>query len=319
MDAPAPRPVVALVGPTASGKTALGVALAERLGGEIVNADALQLYRGMDIGTAKATQEERRGVPHHLLDVLEVTEGASVADFQQRSRQVIADLRDRGRLPVLAGGSGLYVRAAVDTLEFPPTDPEVRAALEARAEREGIEALQTELAVVDPASAARLADDRRVIRALEVHRLTGRAFSSYMPRRTYHRQVAPVVQIGLRIPRDVLHGRIQRRVELMVDQGLLEEVRRLAGRGLREGPTAARAIGYQQMLDVLDGRSTLDQAVQDTVVATRRFARRQETWFRADPRVVWLDWDAPDLVDQAVGAVRDAQGRRPGRDPRLDA
>ena len=218
---------------------------------------------------------------------------------------------------MLAGGSGLYVRAAVDTLEFPPTDPQVREGLEARAQREGIAALRAELAVVDPASAERVGDDRRVIRALEVHRITGRPFSSFMPERRHHAAVAPVVQIGLRIPREVLHERIQRRVELMVERGLLDEVRALDAHGLRDGPTASRAIGYQQMLDVLDGWSTLERAVEDTVVATRRFARRQETWFRADPRVIWLDWDAPDLVDRAVAVVRAASVETAPADPRL--
>ncbi|WP_336703928.1 tRNA (adenosine(37)-N6)-dimethylallyltransferase MiaA [Micrococcus terreus] len=311
-------PVVALVGPTASGKTALGVAVAQRLRGEVVNADALQFYRGMDIGTAKASEDERGGVPHHLLDVLEIDQAASVADFQGWAREAIAQIRARGHVPVLAGGSGLYVRAAVDTLEFPPTDPQVREELETRAQQEGTAALRAELAVVDPASAERLGDDRRVIRALEVHRITGRPFSSFMPERRYHHDVGPVVQIGLRIPREVLHERIQRRVELMVERGLLEEVRALDARGLREGPTAARAIGYQQMLDVLDGRCTLRQAVEETVVATRRFARRQETWFRADPRVLWLDWDAPDLVDQAVAVVHAATEERAPGTPRLE-
>ena len=301
-----PAPVVAVVGATATGKSALAVALAHALDGEVVNADALQFYRGMDVGTAKVTVEERQGVPHHLLDVMEVTEEASVARFQSDARACFVDIRARGRTPILVGGSGLYVRAALDVLDFPPTDPAVRAGVEGELAERGEAALRAELAGVDPASAERVRDDRRLVRALEVHRLTGRPFSSFMPRREYAADVLPAVQIGLSIDRPVLHERIAARVDAMMAAGLLDEVRGLTANGLRDGPTASRAIGYREMLAVLDGELTESAASEQTIVTTRRFARRQETWFRADPRVRWLPADAPDLVQRALAAV--AQG-----------
>ena len=296
-------PVVAVVGATATGKSALAVALAHRVDGEVVNADALQFYRGMDVGTAKATAAEREGVAHHLLDVMDVTEEASVARFQADARACFADIRARGRTPILVGGSGLYVRAALDVLDFPPTDPAVRAGLERELAERGEAALRAELADVDPASAERVQDARRLVRALEVHRVTGRPFSSFMPQRRTHPDVSPAVQIGLTIDRAVLHERIAARVHAMVAAGFADEVRALAARGLREGPTASRAIGYREMLAVLDGEVTEAAAIEQTIVATRRFARRQETWFRADPRVHWLPADAPALVDRALEAV----------------
>ncbi|WP_105031583.1 tRNA (adenosine(37)-N6)-dimethylallyltransferase MiaA [Arthrobacter ruber] len=294
-------PVVAVVGPTGSGKSDLGVALAQRLGGEVVNADALQFYRGMDIGTAKLTPAERQGVEHHLLDVLDVTEEASVAAYQDDARRIIDGIHDRGRVPILVGGSGLYVRAALDRLEFPPTDPSVRERLEAELAEGGAAAFRERLRAVDPASAARIGDDRRLVRALEVHEISGRPFSAFMPRREYHR---PTVQMGLAVDRDLLRDRLAQRVQVMVRDGLAEEVRSLADSGLREGRTASRALGYAQFLQVLDGSVTEAAAVEDTIAATRRFAKRQLTWFRGDPRVAWLDWQADGLVDQAVGLAR---------------
>lgn len=304
MSMPAARPpVVAVVGATATGKSALAVALAHRLDGEIVNGDALQLYRGMDVGTAKVTEAEREGVPHHFLDVLDVREEASVADFQRRARELFAQIRARGRTPILVGGSGLYVRAALDELEFPPTDPAVRGEVEAQLAARGEAALRAELAAVDPVSAEKVADERRLVRALEVHRITGRPFSAFMPRRRYEDSVAPAVQLGLRIDRAVLHARIAARVAAMVDAGLVEEVRRLDAAGLREGRTASQAIGYAPVLEVLDGTASLGDAVERTVVATRRFARRQETWFRADPRVRWVDALAPDVLERSLAVL----------------
>jgi tRNA dimethylallyltransferase len=301
-------PVIAVVGPTGSGKSDLAVGLALALDGEVVNADALQFYRGMDIGTAKATLRERRGVPHHLLDVLEVTEEASVSRFQGWARNAIADIHARGRRAILAGGSGLYVRAALDVLEFPGTDPAVRARLETEAQERGLEPLRERLRRVDAVSAGRLGDARRVIRALEVHELTGRPFSSFMPERQY---AAPAVQIGLDLDRAELHRRLAARVHRMVDAGLPAEVARLAAAGLREGRTASRALGYGPFLAVLDGTATDEQAAEETIVATRQFARRQLTWFRADPRVHWLDAQAPDLLDQALAVVREEDAARP--------
>ena len=290
-------PVIAVVGPTGSGKSDLAVALALELDGEVINADAMQFYRGMDIGTAKVTAEERRGVRHHLLDTLEVTQEASVSDFQREARAAVADIHGRGKRAVLVGGSGLYVRAALDVLEFPGTDPDIRRRLEAEADEMGLAALRTRLETVDPVSAARLGDARRVVRALEVFELTGRPFSSFMPAREYFQ---PAVQIGLEVDRELLKDRLAVRVHRMVANGLEAEVRRLDAAGLRNGKTASRALGYSQFLKVLDGEWDAGQATEDTIVATRKFARRQLTWFRADPRITWLDWQDPELVDKAA-------------------
>lgn len=294
-------PLIAVVGPTGSGKSELGIALAKALGGEVINADSMQFYRGMDIGTAKLSVDERSGVRHHLLDILDVRDEASVARYQERSREVMAEVRSRGNVPILVGGSGLYIRAALDELEFPPTDALVRARLESENEVHGSAALRERLAAVDPVSAQRLEDERRVIRALEVHEITGRAFSSYMPQRVYHQ---PAVQIGLQVDREILKDRLAERVHVMVERGLLDEVRMLGEQGLREGRTAARALGYSQFLRVLDGEWSPAEAAEDTIAATRRFARRQLTWFRADKRVHWLHWRDPELVAKAVSIVR---------------
>ena len=304
-DRGAPTPLVAVVGPTGTGKSDLGIALSHELGGEVINADALQLYRGMDIGTAKLPPEERDGVPHHLLDVLDIHEEASVAAFQRDARRCAEQIRERGRVPVLVGGSGLYVRAALDAIDFPGTDPVIRARREDQLRRDGRAVLLRELARVDPESAARVKDDRRLVRALEVHDLTGRPFTSFMPQRRY---VRPTVQIGLAMGRDELNDRLARRVDLMLERGWLDEVRALAARGLRESPTAGRALGYPQLLAVLDGTTTLARAREDTVAATRRFTKRQRTWFRADPRVHWLECCAgrsvTDLAARALEVVR---------------
>jgi tRNA dimethylallyltransferase len=289
-DAERPAPVVAVVGPTGTGKSDLGIALARQLDGEVVNADSMQFYRGMDIGTAKLVPEERGGVAHHLLDVLEVTEEASVALYQEQARAAIDAVLARGRVPILVGGSGLYVRAALDRLEFPGTDPRVRAEIEEDLARRGRGALLAELRRVDPDSAERVADDRRLVRALEVHRITGRPFTSFMPRREY---VRPAVQIGLGGPRAALNERLARRVDRMVERGLLAEVERLDAVGLRRGRTASRALGYRQFLEVLDGLSTVEAAAEATTTATRQFAKRQVTWFSADPRVEWTDFREP--------------------------
>jgi tRNA dimethylallyltransferase len=298
--------VVAVVGATAAGKTALSLDLAERLGGEIVNTDAMQVYRGMDVGTAKVPVAERRGIPHHLLDLLDVTQPATVAEFQSLARAVVDDCRARGVAPVLVGGSALYTRAVLDGFEFPGTDPAVRSRLEAELAETGSGALHRRLADVDPEAAARIepANGRRVVRALEVVELTGRPFSATLPDPAY---VYPAtVQVGIRIPRPVLDARIERRVRRMWEDGLVEEVGRLAGEGLREGRTAHRALGYQQVLAFLDGQCTEAQALERTIVGTRRFARRQESWFTKDSRITWVDWDDPERVERAEAAVRAA-------------
>lgn len=302
------RRVVAVVGATGTGKSDLAIELARALDGEIVNTDSMQFYRGMDIGTAKLAPEERGGIPHHLLDVMDVREEASVAAFQGWADAAVSSILGRGKTPVLVGGSGLYVRAAVDELEFPPTDPEVRSRLEAEAQRSGIGPLAERLAAVDPVSAARVKDERRIIRALEVHEITGRTFESYMPQRRYLR---PTVQIGLTMDRSELHARLEQRIETMMHQGLVEEARALCGSGLREAKTASRAIGYRQALEVIEGTMTEAEAAASILTATRQFARRQETWFRADPRVVWLDAAASDLVEQALRAVTDGDTLEP--------
>jgi tRNA dimethylallyltransferase len=285
-----------VVGPTAAGKTALAVELAERLGGEVVNADSMQLYRGMDVGTAKPTAAERRGVPHHVLDVWEVTERASVAEYQRLARAAIDAVLARGRVPLLVGGSGLYVRAVVDELDFPGTDPDLRARLEAELATAGPAALHARLAAVDPAAAAGIlpGNGRRIVRALEVMELTGRPFAATLPAPAAHYDT---VQLGL--DRADLDVRVAARVDRMWSTGLVEEVRALEDSGLREGPTASRALGYQQVLALGD----TPEARAETVRATRRFVRRQRSWFRRDPSVRWLDAARPDLVEAASTLV----------------
>jgi len=296
-------PVVAVVGPTASGKSDLSLDLAEALGGEVVNTDSMQLYRGMDIGTAKLPPAERRGVVHHLLDVLDVTEPATVAQFQGWARAAVDDCRARGVVPVLVGGSALYTRAVLDRFEFPGTDPAVRRELEEELGRVGAETLHSRLAQVDPAAAASIEvhNGRRVVRALEVIAITGRPFTATLPARDYH--YADAVQVGVDIARPVLDERIAARVHRMWEQGLVEEVRALAERGLREGRTASRALGYQQVLAHLDGLVTEEQALEATITGTRRFARRQDAWFRKDDRIAWVRWDDPGRATRAVQLV----------------
>jgi tRNA dimethylallyltransferase len=281
-------PIVAVVGATATGKSGLGLTLAAELGGEVVNADAMQLYRGMDIGTAKLPVEERRGIVHHQLDVLDVTEEASVAAYQTAARADLAAIRERGQVPIVVGGSGLYVRAALDVLDIPPTDAAVRSRLEQEAERDGAEAIYRRLVGVDPEAAARIqpANVRRVVRALEVIELTNRPFSASMPERQF---VAPTVMIGLSVEQPALDERIDRRAEAMWRDGLQDEVETLLTLGLRDGATASRAIGYSQAIAVIDGKLSRTDALEQTAQTTRRYARRQLSWFRPDHRITWLD------------------------------
>jgi tRNA dimethylallyltransferase len=277
--------VIAVVGPTAAGKSDLGVALAERFDGEVINADSMQLYRGMDIGTAKLTPAERRGVPHHLLDIWEPEYPADVASYQQLARAEIERLLAAGRTAVLVGGSGLYVRAAVDALEFPGTDPALRAALEQELQAFGPAPLHLRLAQLDPAAAAAIlpGNGRRIVRALEVVELTG-SFSAQLPA---HQAVYDVVFIG--VDRADLDDRVAARTDRMWEAGFVDEVRALADRGLRDGRTASRALGYAQVLAWLDGQLPDEQTARsETVRTTRRFVRRQRSWFRRDPRIQWL-------------------------------
>ncbi|MDR2988369.1 MAG: tRNA (adenosine(37)-N6)-dimethylallyltransferase MiaA [Nocardiopsaceae bacterium] len=303
-------PVVAVVGATAAGKSELSLRLAAALDGEVINADSMQLYRGMDIGTGKLTAAERGDVPHHLLDIWDVTETASVSEYQRLARAVIADVQARGRTAILVGGSGLYIRAAIDNLEFPGTDPVLRARLEGELTALGAAALHAKLASADPAAAAAIlpSNGRRIVRALEVIELSGRPFSATLPA---YDAVLRAVQIGLAIPRSRLDERIASRVRRMFSDGLVDEVRRLAdpatqGGGLRAGLTASRALGYAQVLRHLDGDWPEAEAEEETVRATRRFARRQESWFRRDPRVRWLDGTGPVPTAVALAALAES-------------
>jgi tRNA dimethylallyltransferase len=285
--------LVAVVGATATGKSDLAVALARTLDGEVVNADSMQLYRGMDIGTAKLSVEERQGIPHHLLDIWDVTKTATVAEYQGDAQRVIDDIEARGKVAVLVGGSGLYIRAALGDLTFPGTDERIRQRLEAELAAHGPAPLYERLTRQDPQAAAAIlaSNGRRIVRALEVIELSGRPFSATLPDYAHSRpgrQRRPTVQIGLRPPRPELDRRIDARVDRMWAAGFEAEVRGLAAAGLRDGKTASRALGYQQMLRHIDGELTLEQAQEETARATRRFARRQEAWFRRDPRVSWL-------------------------------
>jgi tRNA dimethylallyltransferase len=298
--------VLVIVGATATGKSDLAVELALALNGEVVNADSMQLYRGMDIGTAKLTAAGRRGVPHHLLDVWDVTKTASVAEYADLATDVIAGIEARGRLPVLVGGSGLYIRAALGDLDFPGTDDDVRRRLEGELAAAGPAPLHARLAERDPAAAAAIlpSNGRRIVRALEVIEISGRPFSATLPGYTVPpgNQGRPATQLGLRVDRAELDRRIDARVDRMWAVGFPDEVRALAAAGLRDGKTASRALGYQQLLSWLDGDLTLDEARAETAKATRRFARRQESWFRRDPRVTWLE-PGPDLVPRALSVL----------------
>jgi tRNA dimethylallyltransferase len=294
---------VAIIGPTATGKSDLAVQLARALGGEVINADAMQLYRGMDIGTAKLPLARRCGVRHHLLDIFDVTETASAAAYQRAARRVVEELLAVGRVPVLVGGSGLYVHAVLDELDFPGTDPDVRAQLEADLAEQGTSALYRRLHRLDPVAAARIlpSNGRRLVRALEVIRLTGRPFSAALPLPGPARYRAVI--IGLDTDPAVLDARVDARVDRMFRDGLVAEVHDLLSLGLREGRTASRALGYQQVIAALDADADPACAAGPTAQATRRFIRRQRSWFRRDGRIRWLDSQHPDLLDTALALV----------------
>jgi tRNA dimethylallyltransferase len=298
-----PPRLLAVVGPTAVGKSALALDLARRLAAEVVNADSMALYRGMVIGTARTPPAERHGIVHHQLDVLEVTEEASVAAYQRQARADIEAIWRRGRVALLVGGSGLYVRAVTDKIEFPPTDPAVRAKWERLGQERGGSYLHAELAGRDPAAAAAIlpGNVRRLARALEAVELTGQPFAARLPQPAPWR---PVAIVGLDLALDQLDQRIAARVAWMMRSGLVEEVRGLVGRGLREGRTARRAIGYREALAVLAGDLTEAEAEERIAAATRQLARRQLRWFRRDPRIAWIDAAAPDLPERALAALR---------------
>ncbi|HVF53758.1 MAG TPA: tRNA (adenosine(37)-N6)-dimethylallyltransferase MiaA [Actinomycetota bacterium] len=300
--------VAAIVGPTASGKTALSLEVAEALGAEIVSLDSMQIYRGMDIGTAKASSVEREQVRHHLIDIKEPSQDVTVAEFQALARSAIDDIAGRGRLPLLVGGSGLYFRAVVDDVTFPPRAPAVRAALEEEAERAGPEALHTRLTDLDPAAASKMepGNTRRIVRALEVIEVTGRPFSDNVTWDDYE-SIFDLAVVGLAVDRAELYTRIERRVRSMIEEGLVDEVRRVAEGGMSH--TARQALGYRQVLEAPD--DGLDELAGAIERATKRFARRQESWFRADPRVGWIDASAPDLPGHAVNVLGEPAGTQP--------
>jgi len=311
-NAAALTPVVAIVGATGTGKSDLAIELAQKLSEtgdrvEIVNADAMQLYRGMDIGTAKVPETERRGVPHHLLDVWEVTREASVADYQAMARAIIQDIQSRGAIPLLVGGSGLYVSSVLYEFEFPGTDPEIRAHLEARLEKEGLAPLLEELAGKDPLAAAAIdpQNTRRVIRALEVIEVTGKPFGAGLDAEHRPWQTSTVV-VGLHRERTDLVEILNQRVEAMWERGLADEVQDLIPLGIERGVTASRAIGYQQALEFLAGEMSKEEAIQSTQSLTRRYARRQLSWFRRDQNTLWLSSDEPGIRDRALGVLREA-------------
>ncbi|CAN5849314.1 tRNA (adenosine(37)-N6)-dimethylallyltransferase MiaA [soil metagenome] len=301
---------IAVVGPTGTGKSALALDIAERLGGEIVNADAMQLYRGMDIGTAKLRPDERRGIPHHQLDVLDIAETATVANYQQAAAADIEAIAARGVVPVIVGGSMLYIQSLLDEWTFPATDPQVRAVWEARLAEVGTAALHAELGLRDPAAAAAIlpTDGRRIVRALEVVQLTGQPFAASAPVIGNPRWDTAI--IGLDWDTALLDERLTQRTDAMFDGGLVEEVRTLLAHGLRDGVTAARALGYAQVITALDAGgddAQLAEARTLTFTGTRRYVRRQRSWFRRDHRIHWLDaaGQSPhELADAALATWR---------------
>ena len=294
------RPI-AIVGPTGSGKSAASLAVAKASDGEIVNIDSMQLYEGMDIGTAKLTEAEREGIPHHLLDIWDVTQPASVAEYGNFAVRQVEEIMSRGKRPVLVGGSMMYVQSVVDEWDFPPTDQEVRARWERELERVGVEALHTHLATVDP-EAARIIesrDPRRTVRALEVVELTGKPFAASQPPKDRPARWNCRI-IGLHAPAEWLDPRLKVRVQQMFEAGLVDEVRQLRAQGLRRDSTAGQALGYSQVLDYLAGEMTLDEAIEATYLGTRRYARRQRSWFKRDPRIQWVDAWEPDAVQRVL-------------------
>lgn len=299
---------VAVVGPTATGKSDLGLDLACALGGEIVNIDAMQQYRGMDIGTAKLTVAERRSIPHHQLDVLDVVDTATVARYQEAATADIEAIRARGAVPIIVGGSMMYVQALLDDWAFPATDPQVRAKWEAVLAEGGLAAVHAALQQADPVAAATIlpTDGRRMVRALEVVELTGRPFAASQPQRGEPRW--GTVILGVDRETTELDERIARRTDLMFERGLVDEIRGLLDHGLRDGVTAKHAIGYAQVLEYLDGDCDLEHARERTFIGTRRYVRRQRSWFRRDPRVHWLDGADPDLTAAALRVVGATSG-----------
>ena len=288
--------LVVIAGATATGKSSLSVELAQAIDAEIINADSMQVYRGMDIGTAKISVEERQGIPHHMLDVLDVKQDSTVAWYQSGAREVIDEIHSRGKSVVMVGGTGLYIKAVIDELNFPDTDPMVRHTLNKEAEELGIDAMFARLEKLDPAAAIAIdrANLRRIIRALEVIEITGKPFTANLPREESIRY-PDARQFGLVMDRELLSTRIDERVNTMFEEGFVEEVQKLMPAGLLEGRTAQRALGYSQIVSHLQGEVSLDAAIEETKRATRQYARRQETWFSRDARIKWISTRQPRL------------------------
>ena len=295
--------LVVIAGATATGKSDLAIALAKKIGGEVVNADSMQLYRGMDIGTAKLSLMEREDIPHHLLDLVEVSTDVNVAWYQEQAREAIDELLARGIPAIVVGGTGFYIKAILDDLNFPDTDPAVREKLTLEAEKIGGDALHKRLGILDPAAAAAIPREnvRRVIRALEVIEITGKPFTANLPREN-STKYPDALQFGLTMERELLDVRVDKRVDLMFEKGLVAEVEQLIEQGLLEGKTARAALGYAQVISMLAGDISLEQAISDTKLATRQYIRRQETWFRRDQRISWLDSDSNRLetIEKAI-------------------
>lgn len=303
-----PNQIIALVGPTGTGKSDLGINLVKALAlrgqaAEIVNTDSMQFYRGMDIGTAKLTIEEREGIPHHLLDWLEIREESTAAEYQAAARPIIEEIQGRGVTPILVGGSMLYIAAVLNNFEFPARDEALRAGLEEDLITHGAREMHNRLAAIDPIAASRIdsQNGRRIVRALEIVTITGEPFAAALPDEPEEWQ--PSVQIGLLAERSVLVPRLHERAERMWQRGLLAEVESLIPLGVREGKTSSRAIGYSQALAQIDGELTQSEAIEQTALLTSRYARRQMSWFRRDKRINWLDFDRDDLVEAALGLV----------------
>lgn len=281
--------LIVICGATATGKSDLSVSLAQKIDAEIINADSMQLYKGMDIGTAKISTEEQRGIPHHMLDLLEVNQDANVAWYQDKARSVISDIHARGKDAIIVGGTGLYIKAILDELNFPDTDPVVRAELELEFATKGIAPLFERLEKLDPAAALAIdkANSRRVIRALEVIKITGKPFTANLPREESSRYPY-AKQFGLVMDRDTLSERISLRVDRMWEKGFVQEVEKLLTAGIMQGTTAQRALGYAQVIAQIEGKVTQAEAQEETKRATRQYARRQETWFSRDERITWI-------------------------------